>query len=195
MIHVRIDGLAQVQRALKDLGEKTHNRIVTSSLTRAGTAMNTMADKAVRSELNLKKADTRQVIKLRKPTKRIPEATLFISHAPIRLMHYGGKAITFKKKFGGGKGVTVKVKPKGGRKLVQGGFILRTKHGRALIVRRVGRERLPIEKLFGPEPYQVIKKQNLEPKIAKRGQEVFISRFAHEWKREVEKAAARSRAS
>lgn len=188
MIRVRVDGFEEVQRALRDLGTKTHQRIVTGALKRAGDAMNTMADRAVRERLNLKRADTKQVIKLRRPTKTVPEATLFVSHQPIRLAHYGARPTK--------RGISVKVLRSGSRKVVRRSFLLNHASGkRVLMQRERGAPRLPIKALFGPEPYQVIKQQKLEPKIAARGHAVFVSRFAHEWKREIEKIAARALAS
>jgi hypothetical protein len=184
-ISLRVDGLDDVRRALKQLGAKVHTRIVTSALARAGKAMDTHADRAVRAKLNLKRADTKGVIKLRRPSKTIPEATLFVSHKAIRLAHYGARTTR--------RGVTVKVLRGGPRKVVQRAFILTHKSGKRVILQREGTERLPIKPLYGREPYQVISQGKLEPKIAARGAEVFVARFAHEWKREVAKIAARAR--
>ena len=184
MIRVQVQGIEQVQRALQQLGSAVRDRLMVNALHRAGKAMETMADRAVRETLNLKTADTKRVIAVRKPSKSLPIVTLFVSHKPIRLAHYGARQTK--------RGVTVKVLRRGARKRVGRAFLLRHASGKVVLLQREGPERLPIKPLFGPEPYQVIRQKNLEPKIAAKGREVFVSRFAHEWQREVERAASRT---
>jgi hypothetical protein len=188
MIRVDISGAVELTQALGTLREAVAHRVIVRALERAGKAMKTQANAEVREQLNLKVRHVDRALSVSKPHRSRPNVALIVQHEATGLGRYAAKRVAV----GRGFGVSVKVKARGSRKVVRHGAFAIINAGGAVIFRRTSHDRLPIEKLFGPEPYQVIGRNKIALfKIQKAGRKTLEARFAHEWQREVARAAAR----
>ena len=118
-------------------------------MNRTADSVRTDAVRRVRSELkSLPAATVRRRFQINRATRSNPEASIDVSAQGINLQRFGARQTA--------KGVTVVVK--GARKLIPHAFIARGRGGSLLVFRRErGAWRYPIEALFGPDVFDVLK--------------------------------------
>lgn len=120
--------------------------------------------KQVTTELAVKQKIVRGLITTKKVGKTGAEVE-FRKSRRIRLRDFGARQTR--------KGVSYRISKTGGRKVIHGAFQgpapgrmnIRWK-GR--VKKRVGKSRMPIQELFGPSPWGVFKKKNMNPPTKKQ---------------------------
>lgn len=168
-VTVKLDA-TDVRKRLEHLSEAVSNRAIVRSLNRAVAASNTEAGRVVREELNLKLADVKDVISVRKASSQGLTASLVISPKPAPLIDFAARQTA--------KGVTVKVKRQGGRVLVRNAFIAKMKSGHVGVFTRglLGggySKRLPIRELFSTSVRQLFKRASAVKRVTVRAAEAF----------------------
>ena len=123
------------------------DKATNSAIGKTARKTRTFISKNVRQEYTVKAGDIRKSVgtRIRRPSRT--SAALDYKGSTISLRRFGAR----KRQVNGRPGVSVAVK-KGQRKVVKGGF----SHGNGPIFKRIGRSRLPIEKLFGPSVPQMV---------------------------------------
>lgn len=114
----------------------------------------------IRETVNLKKKEIESKITIRKATSVVPQARVFLlDTAREGLQHFGARQTK--------SGVSYKISKKKGRGMVLGAFMGPSPGTFAPklyggVFRRVGKERLPIVKLYGVSPYGTYRKNDFE---------------------------------
>lgn len=171
-VTVRVDA-AGVRRALAGLSDATSSRAIVRALNRAVDAGKTEAVKLTREELNLKAADVRESISVRKAGASLARAEIVIAPKPVPLIDYGARQTK--------TGVTVKVKRGGGRSLVRHAFVATMRSGHRGVFSRTPKgggaasRRLPIRELFSTSVRQLFKRRSAVDRVTKRAAEAFVA--------------------
>jgi len=177
MIRFDFTGDAKLSRDLRSLSDAIEQRVTKRAIKRASSAMVVEASKVIRAELIISVANVKKAL----ATQLDPSGAsggIWISHKPLRLAWYGAKQTK--------RGVAVKVKRGGTRKVIKHAFMATMPSGFTNAFQRRGKTSVPIDSLYGPEPYQVVKRnKGLQDAIRKRGRDVFVARFKHELSREL----------
>ena len=114
----------------------------------------------IRETVNLKKKEIESKITIRKATSVVPQARVFLLEtAREGLQHFGARQTK--------SGVSYKISKKKGRGMVLGAFMGPSPGTFAPklyggVFRRVGKERLPIVKLYGVSPHGTYRKNDFE---------------------------------
>lgn len=152
---------------------------------------------AIRDEYNIKSGDLDRKFSIRQASKYDPFAELEASgSSSISLSHFDprdrtvisprttstGNSVKAKH-----KGVTVKVKKAGGRKIVKGGFRLKS----GAIMKRVDSGRLPIAKLWGPSPLRMLEDSSVLQDLEYQAEELMKKNLKHEATHILKKAGYR----
>lgn len=164
---------------LDALGEELAGKALMRALNRTIKGVRTETIRIVRGELNLKVADVKKGLSIRRARSRDSSAALEVWAAPTPTARYAARQTK--------RGVTVKVKRKGGRKLIAGAFLARMRSGHVGVysapkggyTRRgpaPNRSGLPIHELFSTALVQYID----DPKVLARIGTVARGRFERE---------------
>lgn len=184
-VTVRVDAEA-VRAALSNLSEAVSNRAIIRSLDRAVDAGRTEATRVVRDELNLKLADAREVISVRKAAGSGHfTASIVIVPKPVPLIDYSAHQTK--------AGVTVKVKRAGGRGLVRSAFIATMKSGHRGVFTRTGKtgivsKRLPIRELFSTSVRQLFQRESAVKRVTDRASESFLTTAGNQIRQALRRA-------
>lgn len=161
MVEIEINSgqLNRLRQATANAGKKFPRELAA--------AVNSVAKKTrisigrrIRQTINLKKAAAERAVKIKKiAMAEIPVGVVSIEKERREgLQHFNARQ--------NGKGVSYKIDKRGGRKLVPGAFmgprpgtLAPRLHGG--VFRRVGKERLPIVKLYGVSPYGAYAKNDM----------------------------------
>jgi hypothetical protein len=161
-------------------------KAVYRALSKTITGMRTDTVKKVREDYNVPAKQIRERITLIKPQKGAdyPRALLkAVGKMSVPLVHYGARPrvpVT-----AGGrrpkKGVSVQVKMASGRKVVEGSFIQTPRSGgEPQIFKRVGEEREPIRRLYGPGHLQALKDEGNLLDLQEQASERLTKNVLHE---------------
>lgn len=180
---------------LKDVGDLTEEEISKellillpsavvranrNAINRTATGVRTFSSKAAREELNLKSKTVKESLGIKKAGRGAnPVGKFDVLPKSLSLKRY--KARTTR------KGVTVKVKKSNGRKVVKGGFIQESLGGH--VFKRVGEDRYPIKKLWGPSVRVELEDERDEIKEYIDG--TYKKRFREQARYEIYKARGR----
>jgi hypothetical protein len=184
MITVRVDGLAEVQKKLAGIRRDLQPKVLQPALNKVAEKARTEVNRAITSEFNVKAAEVRNAMDLRKASGGRLEAVLTIFGSKskrgrsMNLIHFlaavqaAGKAI----KVRGGKGKKSElaalqkqlgflIKKGGGLKKIQGAFV--GNKGRTIFMRE-GKERLPIKPVQVIGFSQMFKSKRIESRVMKK---------------------------
>ncbi|MFW5497769.1 MULTISPECIES: phage tail protein [unclassified Maridesulfovibrio] len=148
-------------------------------------SLKVVAKAAIREDYNIKSGDLDRQFYIRQASKYDPFAVLEASGSrSISLSHFDprDRTVVSNRATSSGpvkvkhKGVTVKVKKAGGRKLVQGGFRMPS----GTIMKRVGTDRLPIAKLWGPSPLRMLADASVLHELEFQAEELMAKNLEHE---------------
>ncbi len=103
------------QKGLGDLGRKVFPAALAAAINKTIRFTNVAASKEIRQVYNIKAADVKKTISVKKASKNRLRAEFASRGARIALAKFGAKQTK--------RGVTVKVKKTGGRKLIKGAFL------------------------------------------------------------------------
>lgn len=137
---VEILARAPLDAALWGLDGRTLTRAVVRAANRTLTGTRSEASKSLRKRVNLKASTIKDQMRTYKASTARPAARIEVPYRPISLKEYGARQNR--------RGLSVRVLKTGGRKRIKSGFVASELGGHAFV--RVGKERLPIRKLFGP---------------------------------------------
>jgi hypothetical protein len=193
--YVKVEGLDELKERLS---EKYIKASIKSAMNRAGRAAFTEASKSIREKFNIKKADLDKHMGYRLNQNALG-ATISADRDTFPLYKFGGRRV--------GRGVSVEV-IKGQRKKSAHTFyaVMKSGHVGAFIrlpggtakspARRVTKGQkgqrygsfLPIQERMGPSVGTFLKKDYTVARIARRFNEVFKERFAHEYGRRLSRS-------
>ena len=165
-----------MERAKKLLSEVPGGaeKALMRALNRAAQAGRTQADKSVRERYTLKQASILSTLTTRKATRTHLEAEI-VSRGPMlglaAFKHTPQKDSTGAAR----KRVRVAVKKDGGLKPLGQAFVWQGK-----IMQRVGRSRLPVEKLVGPSIPSIIGNPEIVEAIEEKSEEMVVKRLDNE---------------
>lgn len=154
VVNVRIDGLHQFQKSLKQTNSHVNKRCQ-QALNRTLQRSRTQITNAIAEKLNLRKKTIRELISIQKANKNTGLiGKLMVKHKPVQLIEYNAKQNR--------KGVSFKVFKDRPRQLVKYAFIYQDKRSRMTVFRReLGAGRLRIKPLYGSTVMHVAR-DNLE---------------------------------
>lgn len=132
-----IKGLKELREALDP---KRYKKIATRVLNKLGSQGKTAISREVRNTYNIKRDRLDSGFYMRRATWENLAVLLRYSGRTPGLQRFDARRTN--------RGVTVKVKKQGGRKVVRGAFMPERIIG---VYRRVGKERFPIKRLYGPD--------------------------------------------
>ena len=146
-----------------DIAPKKTSIAVLRAVKRGTMAARTLAGRSVSKDMGLKVGDVKKNIVMVAPNAQTITGVLRASLRRIPLIKFGARGPEPSR----GRG-RVSYKSKGGRKTIAGGFIS-TMGAHRGVFKRKGRERLPVQELYGPSIGRVFDLKREE--IAGRGEE------------------------
>ena len=138
-IKIKIEGINEVRRSIDP---RRYTKIMTRTLNKVGAQGKTAISQQLRKTYNIKKDRIDKSFSIRKASNASLTYEMRIKGRSPGLQHYDARQAR--------KGVTVKIIKASGRKVVKSGFMAKTPQGAMAVWRRVGAERMPIERLYGP---------------------------------------------
>lgn len=175
--HVRVHGVEDIKRLYNTSSEKA-GKVLWFAITRAATAAKTQASKATIKKYYVKSESVKNSLKISKKNTRAITANLRSEGnvIPLILFDTSPKAETKNN-----QKVFARVMRKGGKKFVPGAFIVRGKKSNELqVVRRIGKDRRPLEVLYGPSIPQMIGNEKIMDSIILCANETLEKRLDHE---------------
>jgi hypothetical protein len=175
--------ITNLDQYLQTLGRKIVGRAAARAMNRAIVSAKAEAARIIREQNPaLKIGDIKKAIveKKAKPNDNLRNvfAYLEMEKKGIGLDKFQPRRKKIKTARGARYGVTVKFKS--GRKLIPGAFMGTSRSGATMIFRRKGSDRLPIKRLYGPSPSQIIGYDALRRRLLKYGSDVYAKNFQHE---------------
>lgn len=190
-MEIKID-IKGVEEVKKMLDPKIYLSAMRATLNDLSSAVNTQVSKQIKERYTLPSARIKQGIEVKKAGKDDMRAILTFSGKPPGLQHYKAvqTLVNVQRKINKGsiiikrlkrarqmmKGVSVEV-IKGSRKVVRGAFLATTGKGGIGVWRRKGKERMPIERRYGPSIRGMFKqmggKQLAEKVVGERLAQIF----------------------
>jgi len=160
MIDIKITGIKELRAALNGTTRQLPKELATAVNATAKKVSSEMS-KQVRTELVVKAADVKKVLKVRrKATQQSIGAVVQLSESarlPLKYFNASQKRT----------GVSYKISKTDGRRTAPGAFISAKLGGHAF--KRTGKARLPITKLYGASPGGVYTKKHMEIKTIRDG--------------------------
>lgn len=186
---VSFDVRSGVKEMALGIGKDAEKHIPTAlnqTINRTLRKARTEADKGIRQELNIKKADVTKNMKIHKSTKRTLWGKVTAFGKGLGLIKFGAKQTK--------KGVTFKVKKKHGRKLLKSGFIRKMKSGHVgvfvrkdKVQRRGAKHGLPIKEGITTSVPEAFSNKIVRDALVKLGQSFFWPEFTRNLKRHLDK--------
>lgn len=173
-VNVDSELLDDVRGRLGDLSNKAPQAI-SRALNRAMTNIASNVSKEVRTEYVIKAADIKETLEKSKSTRTNLSAIVKSrgNLIPLDRFKVSPRKVTPKRK----TPIKIGVK-KNGTKNLKGAFVGDI-HG-IKVFKRVGRKRLPIDRLFGPSVPQMIGNDEIRERINTEGKRTFDTRLEHE---------------
>ena len=170
-MNVTIDarGLEEAQRLLANV-PKGMPKALGRSINRGLTAMRTAISKETRSKYVVKAADIKNTLDVKKASYQHLSGKIVSTGRPLDLTKFRYRI----KKRGG---IYTQVKKGGGGTLPHSFFVTTSNAG---LYHRVSRERLPIQREFGPSIPQMIGNEAVSAKIQERGRTVYERELEHQ---------------
>lgn len=174
-----------IEEQLEQIPTQTPH-IIRRALNRSLTTMQTTAKREVREQYHIKATHIQDHLSSQKATTSNLQVRLQGKGRPIPLDHfkYSPKTPNPRRK----KAISVAVK-KDGNKPLPGGFVVDINGNK--IFKRVGKKRLPIDRLFGPSLPQMIDGNEIPENVKTAGMDTFEKRVDHDVSRLLARRAAR----
>ncbi|HEY4623844.1 MAG TPA: phage tail protein [Solibacillus sp.] len=171
--------IREIQSQLGALQNKAP-AIIARAMNRANTAIATSVNKGVRAKYYVKATDIKSATKKTDASPGNLSAKVDIKGSPIGLDKFkvSPKTVNPKRK----SRLKIAVKKNGGN-AVPGAFNANVNGIK--VMKRTGRKRLPIERLYGPSIPQMAKNEEVANAARRRGGQVFEDRLKHEIRRLV----------
>lgn len=173
-VAVRVDAerLRAIQSQLGDFAHKAPE-VTSSALNRAMTNMASNLPKKIRENYHVKAGTVKDTLKVTKSTKSTLKAEVRSSGKVIGLDHYkvNPKTVQPRRK----KQLKIAVGKKGGTKQIMGAFIANLNGVK--VFKRAGKERLTINRLFGPSVPQMADEENIVEYVNQQGYITFEKRL------------------
>ncbi|WP_026986526.1 phage tail protein, partial [Fodinicurvata fenggangensis] len=125
---------------LRAMGEKDGREVARQAINQTARQTRTEAARKIAKIMGIKVTTARKSLQILHASRQRLEARIIASGRPRNLIHFSARQTR--------KGVTAKAW--GSRKLYKGSFIVTTRQGQKLVMKRRGKDRLPIDPLFGP---------------------------------------------
>lgn len=163
---------SNIEKLTKDLGEiqkRILPQAVSTSLNKTGRTLFKEIKRDIARDTGLKQKEIAERLVLSKSNKTTLSASIRMRGRWFNLIRFKAKQF--------GKGV--KASAWGQRKLYRGAFIATANKGRAVFA-RIGKSRLPIRALVGPNPVVELNKRTEKQEFWTRGAERFAQVFSQE---------------
>lgn len=182
-VHVDEQRIKEIQRQLGGIQGKAPNAI-SSAMNRAVTALATSVSKEIRKTYHVKAGDVKKATTRRKSSPSKLSAGVDISGGPIGLDKFkvSPKTINPKRK----SQLKISVRKDRGAGTITGAF--NANINGLKVMKRTGKKRLPIDRLFGPAIPQMAKNEEVSMTAGRRGGVVFEERLRHEIGRLLERS-------
>lgn len=169
--------------------EKMARTVMARAINRALDAGRTTAARETVKLYAVRQAQVRDKSRIRKTSANSLDASLMFSGPALNIADFRVSPKTPQP----AKRPTLRVtigKDQGGR-LYKGAFLIPVRSGTVKAFRRVGKDRLPIEPVWGPSIPNLIGSERVSAAVQERMQEVVITRLDHEIGRELDKGVRR----
>ena len=182
-VRVDADRLRDIQRQLGDFANKAPD-VTSNALNRAMTNMASNLPKKVREHYHVKAGTVKDTLNVTKSTKATLKAEVRSSGKVIGLDHFKvtPKTVQPRRK----KQLKIAVSKKAGMKQIMGAFI--SNLNGVKVFKREGKERLPINRLFGPSVPQMADEEGIVEHVNQQGYITFEKRVDHEVDRILNRA-------
>ena len=161
MISMKLSAkIGELEKALGDAGPKKLRQQVAIALNQTAKRTETLLAKEVAKEIVIAQKEIKKGIKQDRKAKPEVLATNVVQKESARIPLKRYKARQNK------AGVRYRISKKTGGKTVKSAFIAETLSSHAF--KRTGKKRLPIRKLYGPSPWGVTVKNNLDRLVLER---------------------------
>lgn len=125
---------------LRAMGEKDGREVARQAINQTARQTRTEAARKIAKIMGMKVTGARNALQIVHASRQRLEARVIASGRPRNLIHFSARQTR--------RGVTAKAW--GTRKLYKGTFIITARNGQRLVMKRTGKESLPIAPLFGP---------------------------------------------
>lgn len=174
--------IKEIQKELGSMHGKAPQAI-SRAMNRAVTATDVAASKAIRKKYHVKAGDVKSATTRRKSSPSKLSAAVELKGAPIGLDKFkvSPKTVSPKRK----TQLKISVRKDRGAKTIGGAF--NANINGVKVMKRTGRKRLPIDRLFGPSIPQMARNEEVATTAGRRGGTVFEDRLRHEIGRLIER--------
>lgn len=169
--------------------EKLAKRVMSRAINRGLTAGRVQAAREVVKDYNVKQRQVNEKTRIRKAAPSNLEATLTFSGPALNVADF--KVSPSKPQPAKRPVLRVSVSKQRGPKPYKGAFLIPVRAGKYRAFRRKGKERLPIQDVWGPSIPSLIGAERVRNAVQDRIHEVIITRLDHEINRELSKGAGR----
>ena len=167
-------GIEEVAQRLGEIRNKAPNAI-SNALNRSLTNVSATLKKEVRSQYHVKAGDIQKTLKMKRATAAKLSAEVRSSGSPISLDKFKVSPKTANPRRKSQLKIAVK---KNGTKQILGAFIANISGNK--VFKRVGKHRLPIEKLFGPSVPQMASEEGIVDTVNTKAAQTYAQRLEHE---------------
>lgn len=170
--------------------EKLAKRVMSRAINRGLTAGRVQAAREVAKDYTVRQRQVNEKTRIRKAAPSNLEATLTFSGPALNVADF--KVSPSKPQPAKRPILRVTVSKSSGPRQFKGAFLIPVRAGKYRAFRRKGKERLPIQNVWGPSIPSLIGAERVRNAVQDRMQEVIFTRLDHEINRELSKGASRS---
>ncbi len=174
-VHVDKQRIEEIQKELGAMEKKAPNAI-SRAMNRTVTALASEANRQIKGKYHIKPADIKPAIKRKRSSPSNLVAGIDVRGGPLGLDKFkvSPKTVNPRRK----SQLKISVRKDRGVSTVGGAFNVQL-HGHK-VMKRKGKSRLPIERLYGPSVPQMAKNEEIRTAILQKGGQRFEERLAHE---------------
>lgn len=158
---------------LRAMGEKDGRKVARTAINQTARQTRTEAARRIAKLMGIKVGEARKALQIIFASQNRLEARVIASGRPRNLIHFQARQTR--------KGVTAKAW--GTRKLYKGSFIITSPQGQKLVMKRRGKDRLPIEPLWGPSVPDTMVNEEIRAAL----QQVIVERLPKNLRRQYER--------
>lgn len=169
--------------------EKLAKRVMSRAINRGLTAGRVQAAREVVKDYNVRQRQVNEKARIRKTSANRLEASLSFSGPALNIADF--KVSPPRPQPAKRPVLRVSTSKQRGPKPYKGAFLIPVRAGKYRAFRRKGKERLPIQNVWGPSIPSLVGAERVRNAVQDRIQEVIITRLDHEVNRELSKGASR----
>lgn len=187
VFHIDAQGLDQYRHLAASVPQVA-KKALNLAIGRALEAGKTTAIRETTARFTLKSSRIRKTLKVTRPGRNKPEGELKASSTRVTLSSY---RISPRRETTGAKRTPLRAEVRRTGLKPLGRAFLHSINGNLLPFRRVGKERMPLEVLYGPSPTEAMSDSEITEKVTETLNETTSKRFIHELDRLLGKQNAR----